>query len=67
MYKSNFYFYEPQSSLLYEASRISCIAPLGNKVSPAMKCPVSLQDNYACSISNVGATLHLLKRRLLEI
>ena len=44
-YKSNFYLYQQQSSLLKEASRISSMAPLGNEVSAAIKCSVSQPDS----------------------
>ena len=43
--KWNFYFCQQQSSLLYKASWISSIAPLGSEVATAIKCSVSLPDN----------------------
>ena len=41
----NFYSYQQQSSLFYTAIQISSIAPLGNKVSTAIKCSVLPTDN----------------------
>ena len=46
---------------------MSSIAPLGNEISTAMKCPVPLPENYACHGSNGGATPHLFKETSLEI
>ena len=43
--KSNFHLHQEQSSLLYEASSISSITPLGKEVSAAIKCSVSMPDN----------------------
>ena len=45
LYKANFYLYQQQSSLRYEAPCISNIARGRNKVSIAIKCSVLPTDD----------------------
>ena len=40
---------------------LSNIAPLGNKVSTAIKCSVQAPHNYVCTRRNGGATPYLAK------
>ena len=52
------------SKLVKFNKHLASIASLLNEVSTAIKCSVSLLDNYACSRSNGGTTPHLIKRQL---